>query len=90
MIFVYLAKFDEKSENAFIDNSTFQSLLITKGESTTSPKFADICLIKSKSYKAKFNSGYYISEWQMPDTNDPKDSGPNKLINYANTNVGTC
>ena len=90
MIFVYLAKFDEKSDNAFIDNSTFQSLLITKGESTTSPKFASICLIKSKSYKAKFNSEYYISEWQIPGTNDPKDNNQNKLINYADTNVGTC
>lgn len=90
MIFVYLAKFDEMSENAFIDTSTFRSLLITKGESTIAPKFKDICLIKSKSYKANFDSKYYISEWQIPGIQDAEDSNQNKLMNYADTNVGTC
>jgi hypothetical protein len=90
IIFVYLAKFDEKSENAFIDTSTFRSFLIAKRENSISPKFGEICLLKSKSNSANFDSAYYITEWLIPGQKSFEEQKQSSLINYVDTNVGTC
>lgn len=90
MIFVYVAKFDEKSENAFIDISTFRSFLIAKGGNITSPKFGEMCLLKSKSKTAIFNSAYSITEWVIPGQKSSEEQNQSSLINYADVNIGTC
>ena len=78
MIFVYVAKFDEKSENAFIDTSTFRS------------KFGEMCLLKSKSNTANFDSAYSITEWVIPGQKSSEKQKQSSLINYVDANVGTC
>jgi hypothetical protein len=90
VIFVYLAKFDERSENAFIDTSTFRSFLIAKNENSISPKFGKMCLLKSKSKAANFDSAYNITEWLIPTQKNSEENEGNTLINYADANVGTC
>ena len=90
IIFMYVAKFDEKSENAFIDTSTFRSFLIAKSENIYSPKFGEMCLLKSKSNTAKFDSAYYITEWVIPDQKSSKEQKQSSLMNYSDANVETC
>jgi len=90
VIFVYVAKFDEKSENAFIDTSTFRSFLLAKKENSISPKFGKMCLLKSKSKVANFDSAYYITEWLIPTQKNSEENDEITLINYADANVGTC
>jgi hypothetical protein len=90
MIFVYVAKFDEKSENAFIDTSTFRSFLIAKSGNIISPKFGEVCLLKSKLNTANFDSAYSITEWVIPGQKSSEKQKQSSLINYVDANVGTC
>jgi hypothetical protein len=89
-IFTYLVKFDDISESAVVDLSTFRALLITNSNIEFKPSFANQCLAKSRTIQSESTTDYSISQWSFDEKTSKKFLENRELIDYKETKVGTC
>ena len=89
-IFAYLVKFDDISESAVVDLSTFRALLITNNNIEFKPSFAKQCLAKTRTFQFESTGGYSISQWSFDENTSQKFLENGDFIDYKETSVGTC